>query len=461
MRKQLLFAVAFVFLFAMAVYSPREASAVPAFARQTGFACSTCHYQHFPELNAFGREFKAGGFTMVGGQSLIEGDVLSLPSVLNASLLVKAQYNSTWGNNGEAGTSGAGVTGKPTELDHGTWDFPTDDSLFIGGRAGEHVGFFTEIGLGGGSAGGAALSTIKIPFTFTAYDTKLDIIPFSATAGPSWSFEVLNTGIVETHTALLHKPEAFAANYIGASQDATGVAFVAYKPWGYVNYALWSHEQGDFFGGTHRHIASPLHYIRLAATPSVAGWDLGAGFAGWFGTEKRGPLDCSTPTSSSGIGCTDHADAWAIDAQAQGSVMDFPVGIYTSYASAGSTSVADSGSGNSNIFNSGAKDKTAFTILGEVGVIPNKLAASAAYRFGHNGDPFRIGENTTDNATTLALIYTPMLNLQFGLEHSWYSGSGSRSDESAGGFGTNPLGAPTAPTSGPGQLTTVTMWIGF
>jgi len=460
MRKKLLFAVAIVFFFAMAVYSPREASAVPAFARQTGFACSTCHYQHFPELNSFGREFKAGGFTMVGGQSLIEGEVLSLPSVLNGALMIKAQYNNAWGQNGEAGTPGANVTGKTTELDHGTWDFPTDNSLFLAGRAGEHVGFLTEIALGGGGAA-AGMDSIKIPFTFTAYDTKLDIIPFSTGAGPSWSFEVLNTGVVETHTALLHKAETFAPNYIGASQDATGIGFVAYKPWGYINYSVWANEQGDFFGG-HRHIASPLHYIRAAVTPQLAGWDLGFGGAAWFGTEKLGPLD--SPSANN------HADAWTIDAQAQGNIMDFPVGIYTSYASAGSTSDTDAASGNVNIFNSGSKDKTAFTILGEVGVIPNKLAASAGYRFAHNGDPFRTGENTTDNATTLALIYTPMLNLQFGLEHSWYSGSGSRSDESADGFGTCAVGgagcpatstAGPAPTSGPGQLTTLTMWIGF
>ncbi len=345
MRKKLLFAVAFVFFLATAVYSPREASAIPAFARQTGFACSTCHYQHFPELNSFGREFKAGGFTMVGGQSLIEGEVLSLPSVLNGTLITKAQYNSTWGNNGEAGTPGAAVTGKPTELDHGTWDFPIDDSLFLAGRAGEHVGFLTEIDLGGG--GGAALASLKVPFTFTVYDTKLDIIPYSTGAGPSWSFEVLNTGIVETHTALLHKPETFAAQYIGVGTDATGVAFVAYKPYGYINYSVWANEIGDF-AGNHRHIASPLQYIRLAVTPRVAGWDLGLGAAGWFGTETRGPLDAAK---------RDTASAWAIDAQAQGNIMDFPVGIYTSYASAAKTTDADFAGGNKiNIFNPGAKE---------------------------------------------------------------------------------------------------------
>ena len=38
---------------------------VPSFARQTGFACSMCHYQ-FPQLTAFGRQFKLNGYTLSG-----------------------------------------------------------------------------------------------------------------------------------------------------------------------------------------------------------------------------------------------------------------------------------------------------------------------------------------------------------------------------------------------------------
>ncbi len=63
---------------AAAAFAP-EASALPVFARQTGMACSACHFQHFPLLNGFGRAFKAAGFTMVGAQGKIEGDRLSIP----------------------------------------------------------------------------------------------------------------------------------------------------------------------------------------------------------------------------------------------------------------------------------------------------------------------------------------------------------------------------------------------
>ena len=71
-----------------------EASAIPAFARQVGVACQACHFQHFPELNAFGRAFKNSGFTMIGAQPKVEGDHLSIPATLNMSILVTTGYES-------------------------------------------------------------------------------------------------------------------------------------------------------------------------------------------------------------------------------------------------------------------------------------------------------------------------------------------------------------------------------
>jgi hypothetical protein len=44
-----------------AVFSP-SAHAVPSYSRQTGLACSSCHYTP-PELTPFGRKFKLEGYT--------------------------------------------------------------------------------------------------------------------------------------------------------------------------------------------------------------------------------------------------------------------------------------------------------------------------------------------------------------------------------------------------------------
>jgi hypothetical protein len=43
------------FITAAIVATPSQA--MPAFARQTGKACNTCHFQHYPILNEYGMEF--------------------------------------------------------------------------------------------------------------------------------------------------------------------------------------------------------------------------------------------------------------------------------------------------------------------------------------------------------------------------------------------------------------------
>ena len=58
------FAVALFVVTSVASLLSPPAQAVPAFARQMGVSCNTCHFQHFPMLNNFGRAFKASGFTM-------------------------------------------------------------------------------------------------------------------------------------------------------------------------------------------------------------------------------------------------------------------------------------------------------------------------------------------------------------------------------------------------------------
>ena len=53
-------------LAALICLSVKPAAALPAYARQTGQPCASCHTA-FPELTPFGRRFKIGGYTMQGG----------------------------------------------------------------------------------------------------------------------------------------------------------------------------------------------------------------------------------------------------------------------------------------------------------------------------------------------------------------------------------------------------------
>lgn len=116
--------------------SPREAAAVPAFARQTGMACNVCHHQAFPSLNAFGRAFKADGYAMTGGHGLIEGDYLSLPMSLNMSLIAELRYDKTNGNT-------------DTGSDKGQIQWPDEAAFLVGGKLADNAGFLVEAGLAG------------------------------------------------------------------------------------------------------------------------------------------------------------------------------------------------------------------------------------------------------------------------------------------------------------------------
>lgn len=396
MRTKLSIAVAALFLFALTLYVPREASAVPAFARQTGMACNSCHYQHFPTLNAFGRAFKAGGYTMVGGQSLIEGDFLSLPSTLNASLIAKVRYQMTNGDT-ETGTN------------KGEFQFPDEFALLIGGRVGEHTGFLLESSL---KDGDSRFTSFKMPFTYTVgNDTKLSVIPFTTdAAGPAYGYELLNTGALRINRPIEHREQMSAQQFLGTDTSATGIAFVVHRELYHANYTMWSHNHGDTDAGPY------LHYARLAFTPTYQGWDLGAGVQWWGGTTKRNEGD---PLAA----VYEKADAWAIDAQAQGTVGSFPVGVYLSYGKAGKSDAGDT----ANIFNtSTTDDNSAFGALVEVGVVPGRLTVAAGFLSGDaSGSVAGMNGNTaagSQTAYTLGANYQLAQNINLVWNSSFHDG---------------------------------------
>ena len=50
-----------------------SAQAIPAFARRYRTACTTCHVLP-PQLNSFGRAFRANGYRMPSGEG-VDGDI--------------------------------------------------------------------------------------------------------------------------------------------------------------------------------------------------------------------------------------------------------------------------------------------------------------------------------------------------------------------------------------------------
>ncbi|MCR4305053.1 MAG: hypothetical protein NUV63_12670 [Gallionella sp.] len=389
-------------LLAAVAFAP-EASAVPSFARQTGMACSACHQQHFPVLSKFGQSFKAGGYTMMGAQAKVEGEHLTLPDTLNASMLLKARYQK------ENGTDTAGTFSGETN-NGGQWQFPDEFSLFFGGRIAENVGFLFE----GNTNATALLAGFKMPFVFDAGSSKLMAIPYMTDAlGASYGFEQASTGAVRGVRWAEHRGDISAQQYIGTDGAATGVAFVAMNDMGYINFSRWSPNFTAAAGTAAIQLKSK--YLRVAATPTVGDWPMHIGVQSWSGSNL---VDGAGTLGLGGTYGFYDTKATAVDFQAQGQAGGKDLSLYATWAKAPVVAVVVDGT-QGNLFNAAAKEIKAFTLGADYSVVPSTLHIGAAYRNAKNG----AATNDGDNSVTLTAVYDLAMNVAFHLNHSKRSGS--------------------------------------
>lgn len=364
-----------------------SASAVPGFARQTGQACASCHFQHYPALNAYGRAFKAGGYTQIGGQSMIQGDELSIPVALNASLITKIRYQKTNGSD------------KTVATNTGELQFPDEAVLFFGGRAYDNIGFLLE----------ASLTAIHADHNFGSFKTHFNnpkeggnfgAVVFSTDGGGAgYGFELLNTGAMRMQRIAEDRTATSAQQFIGlGSGAAQGVAFVASSAKGFVNATFWTPDHGSVA------VDGLAHYLRAALTPQLGGWDTGFGVQYFGGKAKR------TDTAT-GLPDDKDTQGWAVDAQAQGMVGAKPTGLYLAYGKAKPTPT--------NVFNTAARDKKAWSVLGEVGVVPSRVTLMLGYRNGDNG----AATKNKDNALLVGGTWMVAQNIEMQLSHTSYSGN--------------------------------------
>lgn len=373
-----------------------KSHAIPAFARQTGIACSGCHFQHFPTLNAFGRAFKSNGYTMTGGQTtLVEDSGLSLPTVLNATFVTKARYFK------ENGTK-LDKDGNKSVQDTGRFDFPDEAAILLGGRAGEYIGFLVEAQLADNTKMG--LANFKMPIGFSVGDGSFEVIPFKTDAlGPQAAFELLATGAVDNSRVFEDQKRVMSAQrYIGASSPASGVALVYAHNLGFVNATLWTPYDGTSA------VKSWNQYFRAAVTPTVGAWDLAAGAQYWTGTSET-----NLPAQKQ------DTKAYVVDAQAQGAIGSLPLGVYLSYGNAGATTTGST----ANLFNGNPNDRKATSVAAELGVLPRRFTVGLGYRIGDNG----AATNSGDNALVIGAIYNLAQNIQIGVNQTFMSGDANKS----------------------------------
>jgi hypothetical protein len=125
-----------VLLFMVAV-NPPQVQAVPSYARQTGLACSGCHYTP-PELNPAGRRFKLLGYVDRADETkVVKADggkkhaALDLLASLPLSAMLETSFTST-------------KSPVPT-TQNGSIELPQDISLFLSGAWTSHVGSFMQV----------------------------------------------------------------------------------------------------------------------------------------------------------------------------------------------------------------------------------------------------------------------------------------------------------------------------
>jgi len=382
-----------------------EASAIPAFARQTGMACSACHFQHFPVLNGFGQAFKASGFTLMGAQGRVEGEHLSIPDTLNAAVLAKLRYQKSNGTDAPNTVSGTTTNG-------GQWQIPDELSLFFGGRVADNetlkIGMMMENNLA--AAGAPLISGLRLPIVYEMDAVKLLAIPYATDSlGAGYGFELNSAGAVRGVRWAENRTDISAAQYVGVGATAaTGLAFVAHSDMGYINVSRYS---PNFTMGPDTGTKMTSNWIRLAYTPTVADWAMNIGLVSLSGSNYVAPTTFGAEMDTKGT---------IVDFQAQGVVAEREMSVYAQYATAPKSTAG----GRLNYYNqkSNISGRKAATIGVEYSVIPHTLHVGLAYLSANAGKKTDISTDK-ETSVTVTAAYDVAQNVALVVNHSMRGGN--------------------------------------
>ena len=310
--------------------APTSAEAIPAFARQTGAACLSCHFQTFPALKAFGRAFKRNSFTDVGDEALVEDDNLSIPAVLNATVVIRGNYTNTK---------------KTNKASSGAWNVPLETPLLVAGRLGTNTGAFVEFGNSGAGAGSAfaakgpngntssangasgamGVGNWQLLNSWDVGDFKVGLGAHNSGFGGSAVFETSN--VFGQHGGKLAGSDVSAIQAAGFGNATLGVGAWVGNEMGDVQFALVapSGAQGTNVGF---HLAK---LVRAHLFLDAGGWDTMIGFGVVTGSAGKAQTKVGGQVTNYATGKF-NMDLQFVDFQAQGEVGDMSVGFYADYA---------------------------------------------------------------------------------------------------------------------------------
>jgi len=391
------------------LFAPKSAEAIPAFARQVGVPCLSCHFQHMGPLNAFGREFKLGGMTQ-SSQELIEDDGISLPPVANIGYIFKTSYVKT--DPVTATPSGSVESGTA----RGRLRVPDEAALWVGGRLGENWGFASE----------GALSP-KIVFSTNLGGVQAGFSIFETDGmGVAYGMGIFNTGVTKNHKSfdgsagniVQQKGYGNAGSFNPYNGAVTGIALFGGSDMFFANVTLFG-PAAESNGTAAIDTALDLSvYYRVAVTPKVAeGVDLMVGVFGTSGSTKL-----STSNSDSTVGALTEIDtkSTGIDFQVQmEDLAGMSLQVTGAYLTAG-----DNGTSNVDAFGG---EKTGFDVNASLGLAPNAGVKLAYQSFTDK----KSGGDTTATATTIGGWINFAQNIMLRPQYTLWSGD----DKTAGNGG--------------------------
>jgi hypothetical protein len=217
-------------LLLLAALFPRDALALPAFARQTGQNCLSCHAGgQFPELTPYGRMFKMTGYTL--GSRTIPLSVMGL-----------ASYSRV------ANTTSQGAVPSQDFQKNGELIFATG-SVFVAGKVTDNIGVFLQATYDnyaaqdpdGSFAGQMAADNMDIRFADQLVGANIDLIyGLSLNNDPSVS-DPWNTAAAWMQYVPVPSPSSSqfldgTAPYPGYGAGANIAGLTAYAFWNHLLY---------------------------------------------------------------------------------------------------------------------------------------------------------------------------------------------------------------------------------
>jgi hypothetical protein len=205
-----------VCFFVLIIGLPRDASALPAFARQTGQECAACH-NGFPELTPYGRLFKLNAYTFTGGVPGT-GEQSKLPPL---AVMAAVSFNHT-----QTGQQG-GAAPHYAPNDNPSFDFA---SVFYGGVIAPHLGAFAQVTYNGiGRSFNWDNLDIRYARSYTLFGAEMvsgislnnnPTVTDVWNTTPAWRYPFIKSGLAPTPNAATVIEGSLAQEVLGVSAYA-------------------------------------------------------------------------------------------------------------------------------------------------------------------------------------------------------------------------------------------------